>query len=175
MKVYIDGRADTVYDAATYENYLTVLNHKPGWLDLVEGSDADFVLWDRRGDLALPKRLVATGRWRVLYDDPMSVFLARVGVALPDPLVMPAESSWHLDKLGDDLLRAGRFAEAVDAFARARALPPHPRSACLGLARAQARAGRDDDATRTLESCRRDFPTPEIDDALRRIGEASAR
>ena len=175
MTVYIDGRADTVYDAATYRRYLMVLNHEPGYLDVVESSGADFVLWDRRGDPELPARLAATGRWRALYFDPVSVLLVRAGGVLPVTLAEPAPSSWHAAKVGDDLLRSGRFAEAAEQFGRARAMPPHPRSACLGLARAQARAGRDDDARRTLASCRSDFPSPEIDEALRRIGESASR
>src|SRR5262249_26461759 len=104
-----------------------------------------------------------------------SVLLVRYGVALPDAFVMPRESSWHFAKLADDLLRAGSFDVAAQKFAQARALPPHPRSACLGLARAQARAGQNDDARRTLGSCRGDFPSPEIDDTLRRIGESAPR
>ncbi len=169
LKVYIDGRADTVFDDETYRRYLRVLNHEPGYLDVLESSGAEFVLWDRRGDRALGDQLVATGRWRQLYGDSVSVLLVRDGVPVPDPLVEPADSAWHEIKLGDDLYRSGNLAGAEERFRCALSMPPRPRSACSGLARAQMRAGASDEAWRTVRECERLFPSPELIESLRRL------
>jgi hypothetical protein len=47
LKVFIDGRAETAFSSDTYTDYLTVLDRKPGWIDVIESSGADFVLWPR--------------------------------------------------------------------------------------------------------------------------------
>jgi hypothetical protein len=76
LQVYIDGRADTLYDAETYNRYVQVLSMRPGWMDVVEKSGAELVLWPKREGGVL-RELVRTGRWRVLAEDPVGQLLIR--------------------------------------------------------------------------------------------------
>jgi hypothetical protein len=83
LKVYIDGRADMVYDDETYRRYVRVLKRDPGWLEIVDGSDAAFVLWPR--DEPLVGELIGTGRWRLLHQDAVGALLIRRALSPPGP------------------------------------------------------------------------------------------
>jgi hypothetical protein len=75
-RVFIDGRADTVYDEETYQRYLQVFNQQPGWQDVLAGSGAEYVLWPRdRGTVI--QGLLASGRWRAVHEDDVAVLLAK--------------------------------------------------------------------------------------------------
>src|SRR5262249_45972984 len=100
IKVFIDGRAETVYADQTYLEYLTVLDRKPGWIDVIESSGADFVLWPRWQEKDVVTGLVHTGRWRPLYRDSVSQLLVRTTTTLPDPLVVSPESAYRQLSLG---------------------------------------------------------------------------
>jgi hypothetical protein len=82
MKVFVDQRADTVFDAETYLRYLEVAVGTPGWIDVVEASGADYFFWPR--DQGHAAALLRTGRWRKLHEDRFSVLLAREGVPPPE-------------------------------------------------------------------------------------------
>jgi hypothetical protein len=75
VRIYIDGRADTVYDDETYRRFVRVLNREPGWQEIVNTSGADYVLWPReRGSVI--RDLLASGRWREVYGDRVAVLLS---------------------------------------------------------------------------------------------------
>ena len=97
LKVYVDGRADTVFDDDTYRRYVTVLGSSPGWLELVEGSGADYVLWPHvRGQGRQKLReLVATGRWQPVYSDAVSWLLARTDRATEHELQPSPPGPWR--------------------------------------------------------------------------------
>ncbi len=78
VDVFIDGRADTVYDDETYLRYVRVLRMEDGWRDILAGSGAEYVLWPRDSD-PLPAALTASGDWREIHTDFVSVLLARAG------------------------------------------------------------------------------------------------
>jgi hypothetical protein len=92
LKVFLDSRTGGIYDADSYRQYLDVLASRPGWLALVESTDADYVLWphefgDGRGKL---QQLLDTGRWQPVCGDSVSWLLARApdwltGSAQPVP------------------------------------------------------------------------------------------
>jgi hypothetical protein len=84
MRVYVDQRADTVYDADTYLRYLQVNAQRPGWTSVVESSGADYFWWPRHRGSVAP--LLGAGRWRLLHEDAVSVLLVRPGVSLPPGL-----------------------------------------------------------------------------------------
>src|SRR5262249_57369476 len=96
LKVFIDPRAETVYAADTYADYMTVLDRKPGWIDVIEGSGADFVLWPRWQASDVLTDLVRTGRWRSLYRASASTLLLRAAQPLPSPLMSSPECQ-HLE------------------------------------------------------------------------------
>jgi hypothetical protein len=90
MRVSVDQRADTVFDADTYLRYLQVNGRKPGWTTVVESSGAEYFWWPRhRGSIA---PLLSSGRWRVLHEDRVSVLLVRADVPLPPGLTAGAPS-----------------------------------------------------------------------------------
>jgi hypothetical protein len=79
LQVYIDGRADTVFDDETYRRYLVVLGMKPGWEEVIETSGAGYLLWPTTLGEKMLGELVASGRWRVLFRDEVSTLLVRTG------------------------------------------------------------------------------------------------
>jgi hypothetical protein len=85
LKVYIDGRADTVFDDETYRRYLVVLRMRPGWREVVETSGADYVLWPTAQGRQMLGELVTSGHWRVLLRDELSTLLERVETAAASP------------------------------------------------------------------------------------------
>lgn len=76
FRVFIDGRADTLYDDQTFRDYLVVLRQEPGWQRIVEGSAAHFVLWPAQ-QAGVPNALVELATWRVVHRDATSILLAR--------------------------------------------------------------------------------------------------
>lgn len=163
LKVFIDGRADTVFDGAIYLQYLAVLDMHPGWQEIIESSPASYFLWPRT---LHSWGLVQTGRWRVLYEDAVSTLLVREGVPLP-PLRSTPESAYRELGLGTRALEERRLAEAGEHFGRALELVPHLSAACDGLARTHALAGRYEDALASIERCQSLFPEPARSRAFR--------
>jgi acyl-ACP--UDP-N-acetylglucosamine O-acyltransferase len=76
--VFVDGRADAVYDQETLRLYLQVVEGVPGWEGIVDRSGARFVLWPAAQPQA--RALLATGRWRVLHHDRLAVLLERTAL-----------------------------------------------------------------------------------------------
>lgn len=59
--VFIDDRVD-LYPVEVTEDYLRLLDGRPGALDVLDAYDVDAVLWET--DRALHAQLAASGRWR---------------------------------------------------------------------------------------------------------------
>lgn len=98
MTVYIDARADTVFDGDLYRRYREVSRLKAGWIDIVESSGAEYFFWPRGA--GHEEALLATGRWRKLYQDPVSVLLARSTLLLTEPLRSPPDPASAPASLG---------------------------------------------------------------------------
>lgn len=152
MKVFIDGRAETVYDDATFLDYLTVLQGRPGWETVIERSGADFVLWPLNAGRVV-KDLGASSQWRPVYRDAVSVLFARVDVPLPRELRASPESPYRDLSLGLHELQAGRSAQAVSYFESALARDPHMFLACTVLVRTHVLAGDFNKAHATVDRC----------------------
>src|SRR5262249_16447922 len=133
LKVFIDGRAETVYADQTYLEYLTVLDRKPGWIDVIESSGADFVLWPRWQEKDVVTGLVHTGRWRPLYRDSVSQLLVRTTTTLPDPLVVSPESAYRQLSLGVTALLQEQLEGARRHLERALQIDPDLQQACTTL------------------------------------------
>ena len=166
LKIFIDGRADTVYDVSTYLKNLDVLNGDLKSVDIIESSGADFFTWPRDKGHQVTNELLRTGRWRLLYQDHMSVFLVRQGVQLPADLKPTPESPWRELTLGMGALSRGRptpaaLAEARGHLARAIQMKPNLAMACYMLARVLALEGAFDAARQQAKSCYRICPYPE--------------
>jgi hypothetical protein len=158
MKVFIDGRADTVYDSETFRSYLTVQRFQPGWKEIVEGSGAQYILWPRSSQGQPLAELVASGRWKILSDDFVSVLLVRADQAPPEPLKLTPESPYRQLTIGIQNFERHRYDVAELALKRALDEMPYLRTALYKLAQAQALQGKKEEALQTLERSQRYFP-----------------
>lgn len=161
LKVFIDGRADTLYDAPTYHHYVAVLSNKPGWVESVEASGAQYMLWPyrHRGGQVKLQALLDTGRWRALYQDSVSWLAVRDTVTLPPQPVAPPSSPLR------DLTRAvvahrqGRFEDSLRSVRQVRSQMPWQRTACQLEVELLRSGGDADGATAVLLECLGYFPT----------------
>jgi len=162
LKVFIDGRADAVYPDEVFARYQRAAQGKDGWLEVIETSGADYVLWPRQlPSGALPRALVRTGRWRQVHEDAVSVLLARSAVA-DAASYRPAPDSAHRDyALGVLAIDRNDLAEAHTRLTAALARAPYLRRACNGLAFTEVRGGDPGAGRRTIERCEDVFPDPE--------------
>lgn len=161
MKVYIDGRADTVYDAETLRRYAQVQGFHPGWEQIIETSGAQYILWPRNEQGKPLAVLVTSGRWRVLYDDFVSVLLARNDGSEQknaESLKPTDDSAYRRLTLGIQHFEQRRYSVAETHLRSALELMPHLRTACYSLSRAQATQGRQQEAQQTLKECKGFFP-----------------
>jgi hypothetical protein len=161
LKVFIDGRADTIYDGETYNQYLTVLGTRPGWLELMEANGTDYILWPHfRGDGQQKLReLVATGRWRAVYSDAVSWLLARKDT-VPETEMLPSPPGpWRDIAIARISDWSGNADNAIEYAEKVREAMPWHKDAC-GLLIASFRSrGEPARADEILFDCRTYFPT----------------
>jgi hypothetical protein len=74
QRVFIDGQTDFYGEALTQE-YLTVQDVKPGWRDVLDRYDVQWIIF--RSDSPLEQVLMASGNWDTVYRDSMAVVLTR--------------------------------------------------------------------------------------------------
>lgn len=161
LKVYIDGRADTLYDAETYYHYVDVLNGRPGWIESIEQTGAEFVLWpyaQRHGQARL-KALTATGRWRALYQDAVSWLVARTDMPLPAKPTFPPPSPIRDLTTAWVAARHGNHDAALEYARRVRDRLPWQKSACQLEIDLLRQRGKGSAASGVLEDCLSYFPT----------------
>jgi hypothetical protein len=158
LRVFIDGRADTVFDDQIYRRYLRVLNLGKDWETIVEGSGADLFLWPKRHPKQI-EGLRALG-WRTVYRDHVAELLRRPDLPSPQPLLPSPDSPWRELALGWQASRTKDLPAAEKHFSQALAAMPNLRAACEWLANTQSRQGRLADAEATLDRCQRSFPNP---------------
>ncbi|MBN2358953.1 MAG: hypothetical protein JXR83_05835 [Deltaproteobacteria bacterium] len=73
-RVFIDGRAD-MYGEALLRQYYQVARLQPGWRDVLERYDVDWVLFT--ADSALSRALLLDPAWRLVHADPVANIFAR--------------------------------------------------------------------------------------------------
>lgn len=177
LKVFVDGRSETVYSDETFLRYMAVLQQKAGWIDVVERSGADFFLWPS-SQPALAAELVKTGRWGVLYNDHASILLARQGAKVPEPLRETPPSPVRSLKLSSDALRAGDTATALRLAEEALAIEPDLQPACINGFQARLLSGDVSAARAMFDRCQDRFPDPSRDalllGALRKLESGTA-
>lgn len=161
MKVFIDGRADTVYDSETLLRYAHVQGFRPGWEDVLESSGAQFILWPRSSKGKPLAQLVTSGRWRMLFDDFVSVLLVRSDQVPAAPLKPTSDSAYHRLTIGIQQFEQRHYDLAEQALKRALEQMPYLRSGLFTLAEAQALQGKKEEALHTLEQSQRFFPDSE--------------
>ncbi len=161
LQVFIDGRADTVYDAATYHQYKRVLTSQPGWINLVEQSGARYFLWPFHKGFGQAKRqeLLSTGRWVLVYEDSVSWVAARADVVADTDWQPPVDSPLRRLSMAGFEARHGDEARALALLAEVREELPWQQRACqwqIGMLRQQ---GQDAAAEQVLAECLSWFPS----------------
>lgn len=160
MKVFIDGRANTVFDDQTYLDYVSVLGFRPGWLERIENSGAQYVIWPhRRGSERLSRGLLQTRRWRRLYEDLRGVVLVRDTVALPATLRLPKGTIQSELAKSFIARRAGNYQMALDTAQSALKDIPWHHGACMETKRALVHLGDTARAADVVSDCRSWFPS----------------
>lgn len=160
MKVYIDSRADTVYDDQTYLRYATVQHYKLGWSEIIENSGAQYILWPRSREGQQMSQMLSSGRWRLLYDDFISVLLVRTDQQLPEQLKATSDSAYRRLRDGIQNLEQRRYVEAESSFQSALYLMPHLEFACYSLAQVKSLQGNKQEARAVIDECQKRFPNP---------------
>ena len=162
LKVYIDGRADTIYEVDEYLKYVKVLRDEPGWLDIVEQSGADYFLWPRgiAGGAQKYAAMQQSGNWRFVYMDAMGYLLARNEVELPTSIEKPRDSVDRMVTLGYERLGGGAPNRAVALATSARGLKPWHRTACMLAMTAYDSISDAAAVDRVAAACYRQFPPP---------------
>lgn len=161
LKVFIDGRADTLYSAEDYHHYVGVLSSHRGWLRSVEATGAQYFLWPHHKGRGVAKlnEMARSGNWVPLYRDSVSWLMAHRSVALPQQLRRSGDGPLR-DLTGARLSAAtGDLAKAEERALRVRAELPWQKDACDLLASIYRRQGRESEAEATLADCRSYFPT----------------
>src|SRR5439155_671236 len=110
------------------------LNLGDGWRDIVEASDATYVLWPKNRS-AQTQELLRSGRWRLLYEDVVSMLLIRADWPPPSPLRETPDSPWRRLVQADHAARTGQLPQAEAHLQRALEQMPHLSLACHSLAR----------------------------------------
>src|SRR5262249_26994912 len=169
LKVFIDGRAETAYAGHTYSDYLTVLDRRPGWIDVIERSGADFVLWPRWQERDIVTGLLHTGRWRSLYRDSVSQLLVRATTTVRAPLVVSPESAYREVSLGVTALLQQQLEAARRHLERALQIDPDLQPACTTLVEVLLLGGDVRSATATAARCTSRYPDHDRDERLRPI------
>jgi hypothetical protein len=166
LQVYIDGRAATVYSPALFNAYRRVQYLLPGWQEVVESSGADYLLWPNLEtpqvrQIAQPQQLLASGRWRKVYEDFVSVLLARVTAPPAAAPVPPRPSPYRELALGGLAMRGGDKEAAETHLRAALHLDGDMLAACRNLALVLAWEDRASEAWAQHARCEKIFPEPE--------------
>jgi hypothetical protein len=157
----MDGRADTIYDADTYRGYVQVLVSSPGWIDVLEATGPDYVLWPhfRKSGQQKLQQLLATGRWRPVYRDSVSWLLARTSVALPRNMQSAPDTPWRDMSVAQLSAWGGEAGKAIQYGEKTRQSIPWHKGACNLLTETYREMGEEDKADNVLQQCRGYFPS----------------
>lgn len=164
LKVYIDGRADTIYSAETYLDYVAMLHHEPDWIERIERSGADYVLWPLRGHGGATKgaELIKTGRWTFIHQDSISFLLARSSLQGLEKLHPGPDTPYRY--LGEASIHAlqGDFAKTSEWAAMIRREIPYQKDACNLLVISYRNLGMNAEAQKVSGQCRSYFPSGQL-------------
>jgi hypothetical protein len=161
LKVFIDGRADTIYDADTYRHYTSVLVTKDGWQQLIETSGAEYILWPHLGKGGQEKlqALLDSGRWRPVYRDAVSWLLVRQDVPRPEKWQPSPQGPWRDLASAQISAWGGQSAGAIQYATKTREVIPWHMGACNVLVDTHRERREPVVAEEIREDCRGYFPS----------------
>jgi hypothetical protein len=157
MKVFIDGRADTVFDDETVLRYGAVQGFKPGWREVIESSNAEFILWPRDSRGRQFSELVQSGRWQFLYDDAVSVLLVRSD-RVPSELQQTPDSGYKHLALGMKSFEQQQYDISEKELEKAIELLPASSFTCRLLTDLRRKQGKAEQAVEQDRKCKACFP-----------------
>jgi hypothetical protein len=158
MRVFIDGRADTVFDENTLIQYERVQGFKNGWQQVIKSHNAEYILWPRDSRGQPLSELVQSGSWRLLYDDAVSVLLVRSDCAPLQQLHQTPESGHKHLAAGVKSLEQRQYDLSEEELEKAAELLPASSFACRKLADLQIRRGNSERAAEQARKCNECFP-----------------
>ena len=161
MKVFMDGRADTIYDADTYSHYVKVLTSSPGWLEKLEATGPDYVLWPhlRKAGQQKLQQLLDSGRWRPVYRDSVSWLLARTSLKFPGNMAAAPDTPWRDLSIGQLSAWTDKKGRAIEYGEKTRQAIPWHKGACNLLTSTYRELGKEEKAEAVLQQCRGYFPS----------------
>lgn len=160
LKVFLDGRANTLFDDQTYLDYVSVLHARAGWLELIENSGAEFFLWPRtRGGTRLINGLLDTRRWHLVYEDARGILLAKMQKEALGDYQVPKDSAHAALAAALKSYRAGDYPSAALAIDYAHTRRPWDKEVCTWRQRILQVLGSADEARAAVSACRAWFPS----------------
>ncbi|MEP0203962.1 MAG: hypothetical protein ABJ084_13255 [Halioglobus sp.] len=161
LKVFIDGRANTIYDDQTYNDYVSVLSQRQGWLTKVEATGAEFFLWpiERAGGQQMLKALQASGRWRPVYLDAVGYLVARNTVELPEVFRQTSDSPEKRLAAAQSSYWSGQYEKALAEGQSVLIIQPYQLQACRIVSSSYRALNQPELAQQTIDDCRKVFPT----------------
>lgn len=155
LQVYIDGRANTLYDDQTYADYNRIAGGRQGFRPLLRRAGAEAVLVPNGS--ALGRALQGGSRpWQTIYVDRLSILLVPpdspiLAGSLPDADVLLDDHPERLLTRARRALATGREAEALEWLEEALKRNPLLVAAYAEIARIHAQRGDIAAIRRTVE------------------------
>ncbi len=164
LKVFIDGRANTVYDDNTYNQYVSVLRGEPGWQELIEASGAQYILWPNYRYRSADKLsvLLNSGRWQGVYQDSVSYLLARSSIELPKEVKRAETTAYRTLTRAELSSRQGDTASAANYAEQVLQQIPYQRNACNLAVRSYRSLGSNEKANVIAQRCKSYFPSKHL-------------
>ncbi|MFT6958112.1 MAG: hypothetical protein ACJAYC_003128 [Halieaceae bacterium] len=161
LKVFIDGRADTLYSAETYNEYVEVLRGAPGWMADIERSGAEYIIWPngRNNGPQMLKDLLSSGRWQPVYRDAAGFMLARADMTLAEDYASADAGPYQTLSYAYGMAVSGDAGKAVQYFEMVREDIPYQQQVCTSLASLYRGADQPAAAELVLDECWAIFPS----------------
>ncbi len=161
LKVYIDGRADTLYSAEHYRTYVGIMGLRQGWMQAIEATGARYILWpaNQRNGPAMLQALLASGRWQLAYQDAVAWLVVRADTRPPADLRLSPPSVDRDLSIAMGYLRRNQIDKALEFAEKARRQQPWHKTACQLEINLLRHLEREEEANGVLAECLAQFPS----------------
>lgn len=145
--VFMDGRANTLYEESTYRDFLDVFSARKDWEDVLRSRQVDVVLindWEtQRYPRSLGDAMPSAAEWQLIYVDPLcGIYLRKSAAAAAGRLRYPAVPLEGVVERAESLIATGRLAAGRALLWQALRQQPSLASAYRVLGVAAVREGR---------------------------------
>ncbi len=155
MKVFIDGRADTVYSPEIFATYRSIYKMNLGWENQLLEAGTDFVLWTKKGKF--PSALKKSPNWEILFEDHVSYLFERTDRTTPHTLSpFTPKGPYAALHQAIELSKQHRYKEGEQALKFETNAP----EVCRTEAKLIAYQNRFEESYLKLQECKELFPHP---------------